>query len=300
MTKVYGKKANVASLFGIGIVNFSRVEDAFNRGPIRMQRSHSKRAPKVKHIKKVLTGEQLIFHTVMWQGVERLIDGYTRVERIITTLTNRPDTVGLVTHEEPSTETDLIALYDQFNSSAALKNAGDRFDEGLRMSELLDTLKSTLCIYGQKSAGQYATDSLSIREGVVAAAKGIQFVDNLWLSKNSETLGVLATYYAIGLHGEFCGAKAVQFIRKVNQRYFAPQKPTEEDLAILRFRQFNEAKRDAGSHSGVKNVTAIRNKGLQCFLDYMGFLHLLPADEKTVSLGSFVTVLTQAKPTYTV
>lgn len=274
---------------------FSRVLAAFNRGPLRMQRNHSERALKVQHIGKALSGDQKIFHMVIWQGQERLIDGYTRVERIIQGLTQAPEAVLAIVHVEPSTETELIALYDQFNSKAALKGSEDRYQEGLRMASLMASLKSPLVLKGQRSAGRLATGVGSIRDGVLAAEAGIRFVDNLLLTRRNESLGVLAAYYAIGLHSGFCADKAEEFIRKVNQVSFVPRLSNKGDFVIDAFRDWHDKKKAAGSATGGSNIDAIRNQALAAFVAYAGLESFLPSTDVHVTLAVFNEVVRKAR-----
>lgn len=279
----------------VGAAAFSRVLAAFNRGALRMQRNHSVRAPKVKHIGKQLKGDQKVFHLVMWQGKERLIDGYTRVQRIVQGLTETPEAVLLLVHAEPASEAELIELYDQFNSKAALKGSEDKYQEGLRMTELLESLKSDLVTRGQRSAGRLATDAGTIREGVLAAEKGIRFVDGLVLDRNTETLGVLAAYYAIGMHSDFCGDAAEAFIRKMNQAVFVPRINKKGDFAIKAFRDYHERKIAGKTATGGSNVNAIRNQALAAFVSFGGFESFLPSPHVQVTVAVFNEVIRQAR-----
>lgn len=280
-----------------GAVPFSRVLDAFNRGAIMMQRNHSKRAITARHIGKELTGDQLVFTLVMWKGKERLIDGYTRVERIAQSLTQAPSHVVVLVHSEPANEQELMDLYDQFDSRAALKNTGDRFDEGLRLTKLLESLTSPLVLKGPKSAPKLAVDGKNIRSGVLQAEAGIRFVDGLGLRKTHETLGMLAAYYAIGMHAKQCGDKAATFIRKMNQAVFTPRSSSAAEFAIQVVREKHQAKLNQGSATGAKNVVAIRNMTLAAFIAYMGFEDFLPSVEAQVTLGVFNEVMRRASGT---
>lgn len=280
-----------------GAVPFSRVLDAFNRGPIMMQRNHSKRALKARHIGKELTGAQLVFTLVMWKGKERLIDGYTRVERIAQGLTSAPESVIVLLHAEPASEQRLVELYDQFDSRAALKNTGDRFDEGLRLTKLLESLTSPLVLKGPKSAPKLAVDGTDIRSGVLQAEAGIRFVDGLGLRKTHETLGMLAAYYAIGMYAEQCGDKAAAFIRKMNQAAFTPRASVAADFVIAAVRKKHQEKVSQGSATGGNNVVDIRNQVFTAFIAYMGFESFLPSVQAQVTLGVFHEVMRRASGT---
>lgn len=289
------KALTVSDFAFVGAVAFSRVLAAFNRGALRMQRNHSVRALKVKHLGKTLQGDQKVFHLVMWQGKERLVDGYTRVQRIIQGLTEAPEAVLVLVHAEPSSEAELISLYDQFNSKAALKGSEDRYQEGLRMTALLDSLKSDLVTRGQRSAGRLATDANTLREGVLSAEKGIRFIDELGLTRNGETLGLLAAYYAIGMHSDFCGDVAEEFIRKMNQAVFVPRISNKGDFAVEAFRLFHAKKVANKTATGGCNINAIRNQALAAFVAYGGFERFLPSTSVQVTVAVFNEVIRKAR-----
>lgn len=295
MTKVSTSKRSVNGQHFVGPVSYSRVRKAFERGAIRVQRDHGVRALKAAHIGRMLKGAQLVFHAVMWQGQERLIDGYTRCERIELGLTIAPEAVTLIVYEEPESFEALIALYDQFDSSASLKKAKDRYDEGMRLNDMLKTMMSPLVIKGQRTAAKTATGAPSVREGVVRAKRGMQFVDSLMLSRTNETLGLLAAYYAISMHADVFDEKCADFIRKMNQRKFSPKAPTDADIALMLARDFHETKVLAGSATGGKNVAAIRDSVLTAFVDYAGFKKLIPAGTTMLTLAGFNMVMTEAR-----
>lgn len=288
-------KRSVNGITFTGIVAFSRVLAAFNRGPIKMQRDHRKRAAKADYIGKVLSGDQCLFHIVLWEGVERLLDGYTRVQRILEKLTDRPDSVVVIVHEETSTERELMALYDQFNSPISSKKSSDRFDEGLRIVDLLDQLDSQLVLKGTKSSPKVATDAKSIRDGVMRCEQGIRFVDSLKLVKNGETVGMLAAYYALGQHAEFLEDDTESFIRKMNQAEFAPRAMTPANAAVKSARDFQASKKTGKSATGAGNVLAIRDKVLTSFVVAMGLGHFVSGGPRSITLADFIEVMTKAR-----
>lgn len=266
---------------------FERVLKAFRRGPISVQRDHGKRALKVKHLGKTLRGEQEVFSIVIWNGKERLVDGYTRVERILQGLTDKPERVGVAVYEDPYCMPGLMALYDQIDNPGVGKGASCRYDEGLRLEDYLNKFTSHLVTKGQKSAPQYATNAASVREGVQKAIAGMEFVDSLGLAKNHETLGMLAAYYAIALYADKFGAEVESFIRKMNQSVFAPKNMAVKDIFVEGAREFCEEKVRCGSYSGTTNVRAILGNVLYAFIGYLGREDLLVGVEKAMPLGTF-------------
>lgn len=281
-----------------GEVAFSRVQAAFQRGAIATQRDHVTRAPKAKYIGQQLDGEQFIFHAIMVDGQEMLLDGYTRVERISRGLTDEPEKVFLFVHNEAPTQAALMARYDQFNNPAAAKKSADRFAEGLRLTEQLNSLQSNLVIRGPKSAPKCASHEKDLRLAIMAVKEGMQFVDNLGLDKTHETVGLLAAYYAVGQHTpEKLQVHADEFIRKMNQRVFSPSQLSYSNQAIIDFRKYYWDKRNNGSVTGGSNVASIRDNCLTAYLDYLDGNNV-PATShaaKTVSLGSFVAIMDELK-----
>ena len=241
----------------------------------------------------------MVFHAVIWEGQERLLDGYTRVERIVQDLTDKPDSVILIVHEEVSSLAEVIALYDQFNSSSALKRSSDRYDEGLRLTEMVDNLKSPLVLTGPKSSPKIATNAPNIREGVTKGIEGIRFVDSMGLNKNGETVGLLAAYYAIGTYASFMDEEAKDFIRKLNQIVFEPKALTTENQSIMKFREYYKLKLSNKSATGGGNVIAIRDKALTCFVQCMGFEHMVSGGFCQLTLGEFINLMKTAKAGYT-
>src|SRR5690606_25631869 len=98
---------------------------------------------------------------------------------------------------------------------AAAKKSADRFDEGLRLTGMLDTVKSRLISRGPRSAVKHAAGLTNIRDSVEALQSGIRFVDNLVLDKHHETVPLLGVYLAIGQYGSHL-ADAENFIRCLN------------------------------------------------------------------------------------
>lgn len=278
----------------VDYVPFSRVLAAFRRGPIKMQRDHATRALTVRHIGKVLKGDQLVFSLVLWEGKERLIDGYTRVERVMQNLTEAPDRVVALVHQNPGSEEALTELYDQFDSKASLKGTSCRYSEGLRMTELLGQMTSGLVTKGQKSAPKQATGAASIREGVLKAEKAMRYVDSLGLQRTHETLGMLAAYYAIALHSEQCGDKTGEFIRKMNQMVFVPKFGVKGDYAIEAARQLHQKKVSQKTATGGTNVAHIRSLVLGAFINHMNYERFLPSVSTQVTLTVFNEVLRRA------
>lgn len=295
MTKVTSAKLHVSGISFASAAAFSRVQKAFELGPIDVQRDHRKRAPKANYIGRTLKGDMMVFHAVIWKGQERLLDGYTRVERIVQDLTDRPDNVVLVVHNEVFSLAEVIALYDQFNSSSALKRSSDRYDEGLRLTDMVDNLKSPLVLKGPKSAAKMATNAPNIREGVTRGIEGIRFVDSIGLDKNGESVGLLAAYYAIGTYAAFMDEEAKDFIRKLNQIRFEPKALTTENQSILKYRNFYRDKVLGKSATGGTNVIAIRDKALTTFVECMGFAHMVSGGFRQLTLGEFISLMKTAK-----
>ena len=287
-------KRTVTGIKFTGAAAFSRVLAAFNRGPIKVQRDHAKRAFQARHISLELHGDQLVFHLVMWEGIERLLDGYTRVERIVRKLTRAPESVVLIIHEQPASLRELECLYDQFNSVASLKRASDRYDEGLRLSEMLGDIRSNLVGRAPRSAAQWATGQETVRAGVVAAKDSICFVDRLELDKTHETVGYMAVYYAVGRYAPHCAEAAETFIRILNRRVFAPKRPTAQELQVIRFREFYFDKVLAKSVSGKANVKAVLEKGMLAFVQYLGYESFIPKGAQQLTLAQFTEVMARA------
>jgi len=280
-------RRQVIGVKSAGFASFARVRKAFNLGPIETQRDHSKRATKVKHIGKSLGGNQMVFHMVIWKGVERLIDGYTRVERIIRALTEEPVSVVIIVYEEVFTKDELKALYDQIDSSTATKKAACRFDEGLRLTEMLNAYTTTLVTRGQKSAPQLAVGADTIRDGVENCKLGMGFVDSLGLDKTHETVGMLAAYYAIGQFASVAEDAAEEFIRKVNQRVFSPKKAQDKEVHLIVYRAYHAKKVEAGSATGGSGSKAILERGLAAFVKFLGHGDYLNGAAEQVTLAKF-------------
>lgn len=276
-------------------VKFSQVLAAFERGPIKVQRDHEKRAKRATHLRGVLHQSQAIFSLVMWKGQLRLVDGYTRVQCVKMGKVVAPDRVHVIVYEDPGSEANLMALYDQFDSSAAQKKATDRYDEGLRVTEKLGQFTSHLMAHCPKSAPQQATDASSIRAGVLQAKQAMETVDKYGLRKGGhETLGCIAAYLAIARFAGHLASEAQDFIYKMNQQTFEPVAPTAGEREILRARAFQAEKKSKGSATGGSNVKALRNRILGAFVRYAGWQHLMPDTcQEALSLVEFETLMGQ-------
>lgn len=279
---------SVEGIEGVRSVAFNVVQKAFDIGPIFVQRDHEARAKKVKYINEKLHGDQLIFHMVRLNGVLRLVDGYTRVKRVVMEKVAVPARVYIVIHAEPANETALKALYDQFNSPAARKGATCRFSEGQRVTSTLRAYSSHLVLKLQKSAPATSVGITDIREGVIRAVEGMKWLDSLGLRKGSkvnESLGSVAAYLAIGRYAHRVPVAAEQFVRNLNAAKFTPR--TRQDLIIARFRQFHMNKSENGALGCIANVTSILEHALRAFLDYAEIsVQGLPAGE-TLSVEDF-------------
>lgn len=282
-----------------GISSYSRVAKAFARGPVQVQRDHAKRAKKAKHIGTALTEPQKVFHLVLLNGQERLIDGYTRIERIQRGLTEAPDSVIVIVYDEVHTLERAVKLYDQIDSKASLKRASDRYDEGLRLTDMLNGLNSHLVKSAQGSAPQWAVGATSIRDGVVNAEKGMRYVDSLGLDKTNEILGQMALYFSIGQYASFLPEVAESFIRKVNQRVFAPMEPSSPDMYVLAYRKLLANRRELRAMSGGTNVKDVHEQGLLAFLGYAGLdprqTGSMAKNVSQISLGNFIQTLEMVK-----
>lgn len=275
---------------------FSRVLAAFERGPIDIQRDHEKRAPKARYLHERLSGAQLVFHLVMWEGKERLVDGYTRVQCIIEGHTEVPASVVIVLHNEPADLVALSALYDQFDSPSSQKRAGDRFDEGLRLTNRRGVYTSQLIARCQRSAPKLATAARNNREGVARAVDALDFVNSLGLLKVNETLGMMAGYLAVAKHADVYATQVEDFIRKLNQPVFAPVAPTKADRDVLLLRAHHEARKLQKTTTGGSNVIAIRNTVLHTFVRFLGLESRIPAGTGPVlTLAEFEAIMAKAR-----
>lgn len=287
----------VTGILRVSKVKFSQVEAAFARGPISIQRDHEKRYSRAKHLRGTLTGNQLIFHVVMWKGRMRLVDGYTRVQCVKKQKVTAPEYVYVVVHADPGSEAGLMALYDQFDSPSAQKKATDRYDEGLRHTGALGLLTSNLGTRLPKSAPQYATGAATVRDGVFKAQKLMATLDKMGLRKNAhETLGVISAYLAVAGYADRFPELVQDFILKLNQQVFAPAVPTAGDREILSFRTFQADKKSQGSLGGGSNITALRNRALGAFVRYAGWKDLMPDTRgSSLTLVEFETLMGQVR-----
>jgi len=252
-------------------VDFKVVQKAYDLGPIFVQRDHEARAKKVKYLKGSLHGDQLVFHLVRINGKLRLIDGYTRVKCVMMDKVEIPARVLVIIHAEPASEDALKALYDQFNSPAARKGASCRYSEGQRATDTLNTYNSPLMQRLQKTAPMWSVNGNSVREGVIKATPGMQWVDELKLNKGAtthESLGSVAAYLAIGRYAHLAPVAAEQFIRNLNQAQFTAR--SQPDQAVAAFRQFHLTKAENNALGCGGNVGSIRNRALAAFLAYAG------------------------------
>jgi len=81
----------------------------------------------------------------------------------------------------------------------------------------------------------------------------------------------------------------------MNQRKFSPKVPSKEDYELIIARTFHEDKVLAGSATGGKNVSAIRDSALTAFVRYLGFERLIPAGVAQLTLGGFNMVMAEAR-----
>jgi hypothetical protein len=187
-------------------------------------------------------------------------------------------------------------LYDQFNSTAALKKSGDRYSEGLRSVGKLHTHNSHLVVHGQKSAAQYATGARNIREGVERAIDGMDIVDSYGLHKNGEVLGTLGAYYAIAQEGVGDYAQeAKDFICKLNAPFFEPTLPTARDTAIMNYRKFVSKKKAGGTATAKTGNTGLFTACLYAFVEYAGLTAFAPSGTTLLSLAEFKEVMSSAR-----
>src|SRR5690606_39025251 len=144
---------------------FTKVMKLFKEGVVEVQRDHAKRVRKARYVYGSLSGDQLVFHAAKFKGKLLLVDGYTRCEAVGRGLTENPGNVVQIIHTARSKE-QLKRLYDQFNNPAAAKKSAYRFDGGLRLTGMLDTVKSRFISRGPRSAVKHAAGLTNIRDSV--------------------------------------------------------------------------------------------------------------------------------------
>jgi hypothetical protein len=246
-------------------VEFSVVDTLFTQSILNCQRSHETRIMKTKYLRGVLTGDQLVFHAVTFEGKTELLDGYTRCEGVRVGLIERPEAVLLITHAAKS-QKEVERLYDQFNSPQASKKGRDRVQEGLRLSGAPNSMKSGMMTKGPvPTAAVHAVGGGEVRYAVQTLFQGMEFVDSLGLDKGSTSGGQLAAFLAIAQN--VSNKRIVEdFIRRVHQNVFNRAEP--EDVYIVTAREINHDYRANRATSGTVNVNALRGFTLGAFVLY--------------------------------
>jgi hypothetical protein len=239
-------------------VPFSEVLELYESQVLKVQRNHLRRAQSSQH----LTDSDMPVHMNFTAGRTpdgklKLVDGYTRIAKIVKGEKPAPDMVwlGLV---DCTNDKEVEMLYDAMDSTDAVKRGRDAFEAGLRRAGLLDKLESPVFVRGQAvSAILAAAGHGDTRKATWELRRAIAVLDKLHIrsGRGGVPSGALAALLLLATHEGESG-QVQRFAAALEHPEAVPAEAKKEQAGAIACAEQLQVRREQGALSG-RNVVPI-------------------------------------------
>lgn len=253
-----GAGSNPAQRMHWVMVPFSEILDLYKAQVLKVQRNHVRRAQTSHHLSESDIPVHMNFTAGRTpDGKLKLVDGYTRITKILNGEKPAPDTVwlGIVDCSSPA---EVEQLYDAMDSRDAVKRGRDAFEAGLRRANLLDKLESPVFVRGQAvSAILAAAGHNDTRKATWELRRGISVLDRLHIrsGRNGVPSGALAALLLLATH-EVDSGQVQRFAAALEHPEAVPPEAKKEQAGAIACAEKLQERREQGALSG-RNVGPI-------------------------------------------